>query len=139
MVTDVDEEPDVTGNDMHDYAENGTGPVATYTADDPEGASIRWSLDGDDAGDFMIENGVLSFKKSPNFEMSTGGGSADTNTSSTYTLTVKATDETRRMGMKEVMVMVTNVDEAGKVTLSARRPQSNTAFTAIVTDPDTTV
>ena len=35
------------------------------------------------------------------------------------------------------MVKVTNVDEAGKVTLSARRPQSTTAFTAMITDdPD---
>ena len=123
-------------NGTIEYAENGTGPVATYTAMDPEGAMVMWSLDGDDAGDFMIENGVLSFKKSPNFEMSTGGGSAATNTSSTYTLTVKATDETRMTGPKTVMVMVTNVDEPGKVTLSARRPQSNTDFTAVVTDPD---
>ena len=52
-------------NGTIEYAENGTGPVATYTAMDPEGAMVMWSLDGDDAGDFMIENGVLSFKKSP--------------------------------------------------------------------------
>ena len=119
------------------YAENGTGPVATYTAMDPEGAMVMWSLDGDDdAGDFMIENGVLSFKESPDFEMSTGGGSEEDNSSPTYSVTVKATDETRQVGMKTVTVMVTNVDEAGKVTLSARRPQSATAFTAMVADPD---
>ena len=29
-----------------EYAENGTDPVATYTAVDPEGAAIRWSLSG---------------------------------------------------------------------------------------------
>ena len=34
-VTDVDETPDVTGDASIEYAENGTGPVATYTAVDP--------------------------------------------------------------------------------------------------------
>ena len=29
--------------DTIEYAENGTGAVATYTAVDPEGASVRWS------------------------------------------------------------------------------------------------
>ena len=119
-----------------EYPENGTGAVATYTATDPEGAMVRWSLDGTDAGDFMIENGVLSFKKSPDFETPKGGSAGMSNT---YTVMVKATDETRKVGMKTVMVKVTNVDEDGMVTLSARRPQSATAFTAMITDPDTGV
>ena len=34
------------------------------------------------------------------------------------------------------MVEVTNVEEPGKVTLSALRPQSATEFTASLTDPD---
>ena len=46
-VTDMDEAPDVTGDDMAEYAENGTGVVATYTAVDPEGADITsWTLEG---------------------------------------------------------------------------------------------
>ena len=32
MVTDVDEAPDVSGDEEADYAENGTAAVATYTA-----------------------------------------------------------------------------------------------------------
>ena len=35
------------------------------------------SLSGDDAGDFSIDGGVLSFKESPNYEAATGGGSGD--------------------------------------------------------------
>ena len=50
------------------YAENGTGPVATYTAADPEGTAIIWSVTGDDAEDFDINEGVLTFKQSPNYE-----------------------------------------------------------------------
>ena len=40
------------------YAENGMGPVATYTAVDPEmtADSSSWSVGGTDAGDFTIEN-----------------------------------------------------------------------------------
>ena len=64
-----------------EYAENGTGPVATYTAVDPEGTAVKWSLavvdPVDDAGDFDIDDGVLTFKKSPNYEAATGGGPAD--------------------------------------------------------------
>ena len=52
-VTDVDEAPMIKdradstakGTRTVEYAENGTGPVATFTASDPEGASpIVWSL-----------------------------------------------------------------------------------------------
>ena len=135
MVTDLDEMPDVSGDEEVDYPENGTRPVATYTAEDPEGASIRWSLDGNDAADFMIENGVLSFKESPDYEKPMGG-TGGSPTFNTYTVMVKATDETRNVGMKTVMVEVTNEDEAGTVALSARRPQTDIAFTATITDPD---
>ena len=51
-----------------EYAENGTGPVATYTAVDPEGVAIKWSLSGADEADFTIAGGVLAFAKSPDFE-----------------------------------------------------------------------
>ena len=105
-----------------DYAENGTGPVATYTAEDPEGAMVKWSLGGDDASDFMLENGVLSFKKSPDYEKPMGGPARLTPSPTPTTVMVKATDETRRVASKTVMVKVTNVDEAGTVTLSTRRP-----------------
>ena len=135
-VTGVDEMPDVTGSGDIEYAEDRKDAVATYTAADPEGAAISWSLGGDDAGDFNITEGVLTFKKSPDFEAATGGGSDDIDTSNTYSVTVQATDETMKVGMKEVTVEVTNVDEAGTVTLSALRPQSATAFTAEISDPD---
>ena len=107
-VTDVDEAPDVTGDDMAEYAENGTGAVATYAAVDPEGADITsWALGGDDADDFMIDGGVLSFKKSPDYEMATDGDRNNDGDSSdpgdeasdnTYEVTVQATDESNKVG-----------------------------------------
>ena len=85
MVTDENEPPEVDaarrplqevqGSDdavTCDYDENGTDPVATFSAMDPEGENIAWSLDGNDAEDFDITGGVLSFKSSPNYESPMG-------------------------------------------------------------------
>ena len=69
-VTDVDEAPEimvgpatgltVSGPASESYAENGTGPVATYTASGPDAASATWTLGGDDAGDFNISQAACS-------------------------------------------------------------------------------
>ena len=114
-----------TSNDKIEYAENGTGPVAVFTATDPENAGdITWSFatadeEGvaltDDRDDFTIDEGVLSFKESPDFEDSTGGG--PTGASTTYTLTVVATDADFQASRKTITIEVTNVDEAGTVKL----------------------
>ena len=133
-VTDVDEAPEISGDDMIEYPERDTKPVATYTASDPEGASVRWSLGGVDAADFTIENGVLRFARTPNYESAKGGESKPF--TNTYVVEVQATDETRRTKSETVTVNVTDVDEDGTVELSALRPQSATAFTASITDPD---
>ena len=123
------------------YLENGTGAVATYTATDPEGTAISsWTLTGTDADAFTIEGGVLRFAKTPDYETpadiagtSPSTAAADDNM---YEITVQAMDSTGKTAMKEVMVEVTNVDEDGTVTLSARRPLVDVAFTAELTDPD---
>ena len=48
------------------YAENGTDPVARFSASDEDGDEITWGLEGDDAGDFKISDaGVLTFKEKP--------------------------------------------------------------------------
>ena len=119
-----------------EYAENGTGPVATYTAVDPEGTAVKWSLAGFDAGDFSIDGGVLAFKKSPNYEKATGGGSEEANILNTYSVMVVATDATRKASMKEVTVNVTNVDEPGTVKLTTLAPRAGIELAASVTDPD---
>ena len=114
-----------------EYAENGTDPVATYTAVDPEGVEIKWSLSGDDADAFTIEGGVLAFVKSPNFE-----AMGDANTDNIYDVVVEATDGTGHVGRETVMVEVINVDEDGTVKLSALQPASGVMFTATLTDID---
>ena len=105
-VTDVDEEPVVSGNAAVDYAENGAGMVATYAATDPENGDIAWSLSGDDADDFEISGaGMLTFMSPPDFESPT-----DANADNKYSVMVVASDGTND-GAKGVTVTVTDVDE----------------------------
>ena len=141
------------------YPENGEGPVATFTASDPEGAMpVYWSITdsadpdanvvGDDIADralFKIDqNGVLSFMDSPNYE-----APADTNNE--YRVTVQASDG-EQISYFEVYVNVTDEEEAGKVTWAVdpdgtgsvtvpagvvlRQFQPGASLTASVTDPD---
>ena len=114
-VTNIDEMPKLEGDDPEDYAENGTGVAARFTATDPEGESIVWSLaDSGDMEDFSIENGVLRFKSSPDFEMA-----ADDSADNTYEVTILASDGGQdTTAEKVVTVDVTNVDEPGEVILS---------------------
>ena len=120
-------------DDTIEYPENGTGPVATFTAVDPEGESVSWSLaTGGDMADFSIENGVLRFVSSPDFE-----NPADAGTDNTYEVTVQASDGgTDTTAMEAVTVRVTNVEEAGTVMLSTLQPQVGRAITATLSDGD---
>ena len=130
-VTDVDEPPELTGDATAKYAENGEGPVATYTAVDPEEAEIVWSLDGVDVDDFTIKGGVLRFSSAPDYE-----NKADDDTNNVYQVTVQAGDGGEDPATKTVTVTVTNVEEAGMVTLSTLQPKAGVELTATLTDPD---
>ena len=144
MVTDVDEAPKiitgglvVRGTSDINYAENGMGMVATYSAAGPDAADATWSLSGADAGAFSISSaGVLTFMASPNYE-----SPADANTDNTYMVMVNANDGTND-AMKAVSVRVTNEEEMGEVTLWAgtdaltMAPQVGDTITGAVMDPD---
>ena len=132
-VTGVNEAPDITG-DVDDYAENGTGDVADFTATDPENASPvpTFDLSGADSALFDLDSGgVLTFNNPPNYEKP---GDADGD--NTYELTVGARDADGIRGTRDIEVKVTNEDEAGTVTLSAVQPRVGVAVTASLTDID---
>ena len=132
-VTDVDEAPVsvikfllISGMAEVDYAENGTGPVETYTAQGRGGATITWLVAGADAGDFTIDGGgVLRFKISPDFE-----NPKDADGNNEYSVTVEATDGTND-DMLKVVVTVTDVVENVAPEFAAdtayRRVAENTA------------
>ncbi len=147
MVNNVNDKPgaimvstsplNIGGRASVSYAEDRTDAVGTYTAAGPNKDMARWSLEGDDAGDFRVEGSgasvMLKFRSSPNHE-----APADADTDNTYMVTLKATDG-ENMDTHEVTVMVTNVDEDGTVTLSTDRPAVDTAITATLADPDGSV
>ena len=125
-VTNVDEPPILDGLANVDYAEGGTGNVATYRAVDPEGATIIWTLAGAQGGDFTITNGVLKFRETPDYEEA-----------SSYQLTVIASDGNPLIvARQDVTVDITNLEEAGTLTLSSDQPSIGVAFTATLADPD---
>ena len=123
-------------SDTIEYPENGTGAVATLTAVDPEGESIVWSLaDGDDSAVFDIEDGLLTFKSSPDFEDPKGGGANGED--NTYVVSVLASDGGEDTTATETLTIeVTNVEEPGTVMLSTLQPQVGVAIAATLTDPD---
>ena len=139
-VNDVDEPPVLSGPDVVDYPENGTGEVAQYTADDPEDVgTIIWSLDGDDKDLFDITGGELTFKSSPDHDVA---GDADGN--NVYLVTVTASDGTTPVTLA-VEVTVSNVNEAPEFPASEtgdRTVAENTAADEDIgapvaaTDPD---
>ena len=130
-VTNVDEPPTLEGADSVDFREGQTGQVARYTATDPEGVTIGWSLAGTDAGIFrMSASGVVSFRETPDHE-----SPADANRDNDYRFTAVASDG----GLDDrlpVKVTVVNVEEAGTITVVPQQPRVGTPLTATLTDPD---
>ena len=70
-------------------------------------ASARWSLGGDDSGDFRISSGgVLTFRTSLDFD-----NPEDANGDNVYMVTVKARDSEEHMAERQVTVTVTGMDD----------------------------
>ena len=119
-VTSVNDAPVITDGKAKAalfYAEDGTGPVVSYTASDPDtGDTLAWSLSGDDAGVFNLSDaGVLTFKTAPDYE-----SPADDDEDNGYLLTVQLSDGKNAAGeadatadaTQNVYLRVTNVNEA---------------------------
>ena len=133
MVTDIDEPLVLTGDGSVRFAENrsSSDTVHTYEADDPEGETVVWTLEGADRELFTITTGgELMFEASPDHENPTDRGR-----NGSYDVTVVASDR-RHTAERDVTVTVTNVDEPATLTLSSQQPQAGTALTATLTDPD---
>ena len=139
-VTDVNEGPEITGQQGLSFTENQATDrvLATYSAIDPEdpSASItRWSLTGSDAGDFTIgENGQLTFRKVPDHEKP-----ADSGRDNVYNFSVRASDG-RYYGYLEVTVTVEAVNEppaiTGTDTFSYKENGTATLHTFRAADPE---
>ena len=108
IVTGVDEPepPEITGQASVDYSEHGTDAVATYEVANAPNNPVDWTLSGDDAGDFSILGGVLTFDTPPDREVP-----ADANTDNVYLVTVEAAAGGNTVTL-DVEVTVTEVNEA---------------------------
>ena len=131
MVTNLEELGTLSGPEgvIDDYAENGTGAVGTYSTDGP--VDTIWSLEGDDAGDFSIIDGMLSFSRVPDYE-----NPVDADTDNTYMVTVKA-EAGGEMDMATVTFNVTDMNEAPMFAadMDTRSVAENTAAGENVGDP----
>ena len=125
-VTNVNEVPVVTGDVAPSFQEGSNAPIATYTGTDPERGSLTWSVG---AGGFWISSrGQLYFSSPPSYEAG-----------QTYTVVVTATDDNASKpepGSLAVTVTVTDVEEAGTVTIGPPRGWDGTIFTAGLDDDD---
>ena len=133
-----------TGRTARKYPENtatstsGEGLISTYSASDQEdnNATLQWTLTGRHADRFMtnVTEGAqvsLTFRSPPNYEPHTGRPS-----NNTYHVTVNVTDSTGKTDSRDVAVKVTNVDEAGTITLSHTRAEVDAPITARISDLD---
>jgi len=131
-VTNVHDPVHITGVRSVRYAENGTEPVASYTAFDEAGHIIRWSVSGDDRDVFTIDDGVLRFTEPPNYEDPQSASTSSLLSSrNVYRVTVEAAGGTR-----SVTVTVTDVDEAGVVSIDRPQPQVGRPLSASLLDDD---
>ena len=103
-VDNVNEPPEIAGDAAVSVPEP-RRTVAAYTADDPEGVTVGWSLDGADAGLFSIDGGMLSLESPPDFETP-----ADSDRDNDYLVTVEATDGPNTSKL-DVTVTVTDINE----------------------------
>ena len=112
-VADQNEGPSLARTDLLSYPENGTADIVEYTASDPEGGTVTWSLSGTDSARFSVAASVsgsssvavLTFRAPPDFE---APGDSDENNA--YLVTVAASDGPNS-NHTDVIVTVTNVNE----------------------------
>ena len=79
-----DHGPEIMAGGLAKSGSSGVPCDENGTAAGPGAAEAAWTLEGEDAGDFSINGGMLTFSSSPDYEMPT-----DANTDNIYTVTVK--------------------------------------------------
>ncbi len=125
----------VTGPATVSYAENGATRVATFSASsDADRDGIAWTIGGADSRHFSIDNpgGALRFNTPPDYE-----SPADAGTNNGYSITVGASVGSGTPVTLDVTVTVTDADEPGSLSLSSARPETGSALTVTLADPDT--
>ena len=114
--------------------------VGTVSATDTDGDPLTYSVAGTDAGVFSLDTGTGAITVKT-------GATVDYETRASYAITIAVTDGEDVSGVDEagtpttddsvaVTITVTNVDEAGTVTLSVEQPELAIPLRAELADPD---
>ena len=115
-------------------------PEPRYTApDEDEFDEITWSLEGDDADQFLLsaqtqgpnEPRDLKFKTPPDYENPT-----DSDFDGVYKVVLVATDTERGTDKRPVTIFVDNEYELGSLTLTPEQPLVGERVTVTLADPD---
>ncbi|HEU0099279.1 MAG TPA: cadherin domain-containing protein [Allosphingosinicella sp.] len=140
-VTNVNEAPTISGSQTaYFHRENGTA-VDTFTATDPDGTALTWSIAGGaDAARFAIDpvTGALRFVAAPNFEAPTDAGADNF-----YNVTIAASDGSLT-ATRALTIEIANLNEGpvivsggGGDTAAYSVQENNSTITTIVADdPD---
>ena len=143
-VSDVNEVAVLSGAAAVSVAENSSGSLGTYSAVDPDGDEVSWSLGGADGSLFEIDaDGVLSFVSAPDFD---APGDADAD--NVYAVRVQASDGLDAAGEAsvsvdasiDVSVSVSDVNEvavlSGATAVEVPEGSSDAVETYSAVDPD---
>ena len=123
---------EITGQASVSRDEGDSLAVATYRVVGADAQDAIWQpLAGADAGDFDLNNGVLTFKEAPDFEAPVDDGA-----NNVYQVRLSANDAQGQSYRKEVVVIIANKNEDGVVTLSTDMPTVSGGITAMLDDPD---
>ena len=123
--------PTITGPAQVRYPDGGSDPVSVYSASDPQGNPVIWSLSGPDAEHLALGiGGTLSFEDSPEFE-----SPGDEDLDNVYSVIVEASDGLLTTTLA-VAITVTNEDEPGGVEVLPLQPQIDDPVSVALTDPD---
>ena len=144
VVLDVNEPPVLSGPSVVNKDENNP-LVATYTATDPEGTAIRWSILGSDASLFRLSSvgssERLYFFNAPDYESDP----------TSYSVTIQAADSTGLFAEQGLSITILNVvdetppsqpptnsegEDAGTITFDPLQPREGEAVTATLEDGD---
>ena len=140
--------PPIAGPGTITFEENTTlevGGTYTYTETFPEDATLTWSVTGDLVDCFfIIREGRDKGKLIIGFAAKNYEDPRDANMDNVYVGRVNVSDGVDANGdadtaidhFLDVVITVTNVDEAGVVTFSSTDVPVGTALTAMVSDPD---
>ena len=120
---------------MDEGNSSGQAIGSAYTASDPDGDTVSYTLAGDDAGALTIASTTGQIQVGEGYTLDYESP-ADKNRDNTYSIEIVAADGYSGTDKLEVTIYVDNVDEPGTLLLSTTTPSVGTVLTASLSDPD---